>query len=198
MRRVAILVAAMMASPLVACAPEPPTAVFVGDAAALVAPTNAPSWVDSVSASQGWTEINAGCSDSGYTQRGTVCMATFREQLPALVPDEPDVVVVSGGVSDLDATPGEIRAAVRATYLEARETFPDATIYAVAGLATGPSDAVSVLDDAVAEAATSVGAIYVDVSEPLTDPTLMADDGSLTAAGHAAVAELTSNVISAE
>lgn len=197
MRVLRVLVAAIVASPLAACAPEPPTAVFVGDAATAVAPADSPSWVDSVSEAQGWTEINAGCSGSGYTQRG-VCMATYREQLPALVPDEPDVVVVSGGVDDLASSPGEIRAAVRATYTEARETFPEATIYAVSGLATGPSDALEVLDSAVADAASAVGAIYVDLGEPLADPALSGSDGSLTAAGHAAVAELTSNVIDAE
>ncbi|WP_284327847.1 SGNH/GDSL hydrolase family protein [Demequina litorisediminis] len=194
----AILVAAMMASPLVACSPEPPTAVFLGDSATATAPTDAPSWVDSVSQDQGWIEVNAGCEGSGYTQRG-VCMATYREQLPVLAADEPDVVVVSGGIDDLGATPGEIRAAVRATYLEARETFPEATIYAVTGLAIGTDDAVDVLDNAVEEAAASVGAIYVDLGEGLDDtPGLVSADGDLTAAGHAAVAELTTNVIGGE
>ncbi|WP_159449677.1 GDSL-type esterase/lipase family protein [Demequina sp. NBRC 110057] len=195
----AILVAAMAAaSSLSACSPEPPTAVFVGDAATAVSPTGAPSWVDAVSDAQGWTEVNAGCEGSGYTQRG-VCMATYREQLPALVADEPDVVVVSGGVDDLGATPGEIRAAVSATYLEARSTFPDATIYAVTGLALGTDAAVSVLDDAVEQAAAAVDAIYVDLGDEIdSHPGLVGADGGLTAEGHAAVAELTTNVIGGE
>ncbi|MFV0633338.1 SGNH/GDSL hydrolase family protein [Demequina sp.] len=215
-----VAVAAMIAGPLSACAAEsePPTAVFLGDAltagSSLPAEQGSDDWATLVSQQFGWRDVYAGCEGSSYTIAGADCAATLRQSVEFVVDEDPEVIVVSGGVEDLGATVGEIEAAVYATFATLRETFPQARIYAVGALPTDTAavDALAAADVAkaggqaapdlatlngiVAQQAAKVDAIYVDLGDPLDDrPGLLATDGTPTADGHAVIAELTSNVI---
>ncbi|WP_161794548.1 SGNH/GDSL hydrolase family protein [Demequina globuliformis] len=199
---------AVAAALLSACTapPDAPTAVFVGDSFtegyALSTADADERWPSLLAQELGWEEINAGCAGAGYTRQGAVCTTTFREQLPTHIEADPDIIVLSGGLNDLASTPEHIRAAVRATYLSVRETYPDATIYAVSGVAPNATaaSALTTVNDAVAAAASEIGAVFVDIGEPLQDrPDLLAIDGfHPNAAGHHVIAELTSNVIAGD
>ena len=106
---VLVAVAALAVAPLTACAPQaPPTAVFLGDSdtvgAALPADQQDVRWPTLVSQQFGWREVNAGCDGSGYTRMGLTCSTTYRESVDRVLDEDPDVIVVSGGVSDLGAT----------------------------------------------------------------------------------------------
>ena len=194
---------AVLTAPLMACAPSaPPTAIFLGDSdtAGVALPMDQieSRWPTLVSQHFGWREVNAGCDGSGYTQMGAGCSSTYRERVDRLLEEDPDVIVVSGGISDLGAGLGEIEAAVHATFVTLRDTFPDATIYAVGAVGTDRRSVHSIEDlNAIVETQSAkVGAIYVDLGDPLAGrPDLLAVDGSPNAEGHAVLAELTSNVI---
>ncbi|WP_062071256.1 SGNH/GDSL hydrolase family protein [Demequina sediminicola] len=203
-----LTIAAAVTVMLGACAtpPEPPTAVFVGDSftegESLPAADAGARWSTTLATELGWEEINAGCAGAGYTQQGAICTTTFREQLPAYIEDSPEIIVLSGGTNDVDATGEQIAAAVRATYLSVRDTYPDATIYAVSGIASdvAPASALHRVNSAVAEAAEEIGAVYIDLEDALADrPELLTADGTQpNAEGHQVLAELTSNVIAGE
>jgi lysophospholipase L1-like esterase len=201
-----IAAVAMVAAPLSACASDaPPTAIFLGDSdtAGVALPLSKieQRWPTVVSETLGWREVNAGCDGSGYTQVGPGCTTTYRERVDRLLDEDPDVIVVSGGVSDLGAGLGEIEAAVQGTFVTLRETFPDATIYAVGAVGTDRRAEHTVEDlNAIVEAqATKVDAVYVDLGDPLAGrPELLAGNGRPNAEGHAVIAELTSNVIGGE
>ncbi|WP_061961548.1 SGNH/GDSL hydrolase family protein [Demequina flava] len=203
-----VATAALAASLLCSCAapPEAPTAVFVGDSFTegyALGPADAGErWPTVLAETLGWEEINAGCAGAGYTRQGSVCLTTFREQLPVHIEAEPDIIVLSGGLNDVESSGEEVQAAVRATYLSVRDTYPEATIYAVAGNAPNAATA-SALDDinaAVATAAEEIDAVFVDIGDPLQDrPDLLASDGfHPNAEGHHVIAELTSNVIAGD
>lgn len=203
-----ITTAVASAAVIAACSgpPEPPTAVFLGDSFtegfALPEADATQRWTTVVAQTHGWEEINAGCAGAGYTRAGLVCTTTFREELPVFIESEPDIIVLSGGLNDLDSSAEQITAAVRATYLSVRDTYPDATIYAISGV--GPdattASALTTVNTAVAAAADEIGATYIDLGEPLHDrPELLAADGyHPNAQGHHVIAELTSNVITGD
>ncbi|WP_159450129.1 SGNH/GDSL hydrolase family protein [Demequina sp. NBRC 110056] len=193
---------ALMVAPLVACAPEPepPTAIFLGDAdtvgASLPLDQAASRWPTLVSQHFGWREVNAGCDGSGYTSTGEGCGTTYRQRVDRVLSEDPDVIVVSGGIADLGATLGEIEAAVHATFLTLHQTFPDAKIYATGALSVGGHHAAADLNRIVREQAEKVGAVYMDLGDPLQGrPELVSAGGHPNAEGHAVIAELTSNVI---
>lgn len=194
--------------PLIGCAPEVPTALFLGDSytagVELPADEITDRWATRLSAAQGWVELNEGCAGAGYTHPGQVCMTTYREQIDALADANPDVIVVSGAVNDLGSTLGEIEAAAQATFVTLTSTFPNARVYAIGGVYAGVDTAtvgptLEEIDVVIAAQATAAGATFVDIGAPLTDrPDLLADDGlHPNSAGHAVIAELTSNVIGA-
>ena len=138
-RRWGLLAATLIGvTPLVACAPEVPTALFLGDSytagVELPADDIADRWASRLSAHQGWVERNEGCAGAGYTHPGQICMTTYRERIDALADANPDVIVVSGAVNDLGATLGEIEAAAQATFVTLQRTFPNARIYAIGGV----------------------------------------------------------------
>lgn len=198
--------AALAVAPLSACAaePEPPTAIFLGDAdtAGVSLPLDQADhrWPTLVAEHFGWREVNAGCDGSGYTRTAEGCPTTYRERVGRVLDENPEVIVVSGGVADLGSTLGEIEAAVRATFVTLDQTFPEARIYAMGVLSTDPSrqHPAQDLNAIVREQAAGVGATYLDLGDPLQGrPELLAADGSPNAEGHKVIAELTSNVIGA-
>ncbi|WP_297083730.1 SGNH/GDSL hydrolase family protein [uncultured Demequina sp.] len=193
--------AAAVAS-LSACASEPPTALFLGDAdtagTSLKMDEIEGRWPTLVAEQFGWREVNAGCEGSGYTRPGQDCMTTYRERVDRVLEEDPQVIVISGGASDLGATLGEIEAAVHATFVTLAETFPAAKVYAIGALDTNASTApdVASLNAVIADQAAQAGATYVDLGDALEDrPDLVAADGQPTVEGHAVIAELTSHVI---
>ena len=208
-RRSLILVAATLLGvmPLIGCASEIPTALFLGDSytAGVELPANEISdrWASRLSQQQGWVELNQGCAGAGYTHLSQVCMTTYRGQIDALVDAEPDVIVVSGAVNDLGSTLGEIEAAAQATFVSLQSAFPRARVYVIGGVYAdahvhtvgGPT--LEEIDLVIAAQATAAGATYVDIGAPLKDrPDLLADDGlHPNSEGHAVIAELTSNAI---
>lgn len=211
-RRSLILFAATLlgVTPLIGCAPDVPTALFLGDSytagAHLTEDNITDRWPSRLSRQQGWVELNRGCAGAGYTHPGTVCMTTYRGQVDTLVDAEPDVIVVSGALNDLGSTLGEIEAAAQATFLSLQSTFPDAEIYVVGGIYADPGAPIEggptleQIDLVIAAQATSAGVTYVDIGAPLKDrPDLLSADGlHPNSAGHAVIAQLTSNAIGGE
>lgn len=194
-------------TPLIGCASDEPTALFLGDSytagVELPAEEITDRWASRLSAQQGWVELNQGCAGAGYTHPGQICMTTYREQVDALIDADPDVIVVSGAINDLGSTLGEIEAAAQATFMTLQRTFPHARVYAVggvyadAGAHTDDGPTLQEIDLIIAAQATAAGATFVDIGAPLNDrPDLLTDDGlHPNNAGHAVIAELTSNVI---
>lgn len=193
-------------TPLIGCASKVPTALFLGDSytagAELPADEITDRWASRLSEQQGWVELNEGCAGAGYTHPGQVCMTTYREQVDALVDADPDVIVVSGAVKDLGATLGEVEAAAQATFVTLTSTFPHARVYAIGGVYAGAEEmgngpTLEEIDLVIAAQATAAGATFVDIGAPLKDrPDLLAADGlHPNSAGHAVIAELTSNAI---
>lgn len=211
--RWAIVVTATVALVAAACTgpvssePKPPTTsadapvtLFLGDSytegTELAAADEDARWSTVLAERQGWVEVNAGCTGSGYTRRGGVCDNNYVERLASLSDVDPDIIIVSGGVNDLSATQQLIDTRVRETFAALRETFPEARIYAVNGIYyTGlmtPS-LLAHLNESVSHAATQAGGTYLDIGDPLLGhPELMADDGiHPNPTGHALIADLT-------
>jgi len=153
-------------------------------------------WATALAQRLGWEEVNAGCNGSGYTRRGGVCGNNYLERIPQLATVKPDIIIVSGGVNDLSATPQLIDTQVRDTFTVLRETFPAARLYAVNGIYYTGVDTpplLARLNESVALEVDHAGGTYLDIGEPLLGhPELMAGDGlHPNPAGHALIADLT-------
>lgn len=182
---------------------DAPVVLFLGDSyteGTGLATEDLPTrWSTVLSGRQSWTEINAGCNGSGYTQRG-VCGTTYAERLAFLSDVDPDIVIVSGGVNDLGATEQLIDTQVSETFVDLRQTFPDVPLYAVNGIfytgdATPPL--LTHLNESVAREVAKVGGMYLAIGDPLLgEPELMASDGlHPNPAGHALIADLTESAL---
>lgn len=203
------LLAAGCASPAPNATPSPsptaasadaPIALFLGDSytegTALAPADLGYRWATALAQRLSWEEVNAGCNGSGYTRRGGVCGNNYQELIPQLADVNPDIIIVSGGVNDLRATPQLIDTQIRETFATLRETFPAARLYAVNGIyytgdVTPPL--LAHLNESVALAADQVGGTYLDIGEPLLGhPELMAaDELHPNPKGHALIADLT-------
>jgi lysophospholipase L1-like esterase len=178
------------------------TAAFIGDSATQGAGASGPEtrWVTLVATAEGWEPLNLGRSGTGYLSSAepTVCGKTkcpnYQEMARIAVVQKPDVVLVSGGQSDFDMfakDPAAVTAAISSTYDVLRAGLPDATIYAIGPLTTGPINKATIaFDAAVRDAATKAKATYVSLLEPnVVKSSFIGPDGvHLNDAGYAALA----------
>lgn len=181
---------------------RPLTAVFIGDSYSFGMGASAPAlrWTTLVADHEGWIELNAARSGTGYLKAsgGTLCgnehCPNYLQVVPHVIRAEPGVVVVAGGQNDLGAFPARRAATIAAitrTFADLRRGLPGARIIAV-----GPSTPWAItpdliaLDAAVRDAAAMVGAEYLSLIKPnVLVPAMISPDGvHVSDAGHAAIA----------
>ncbi|WP_430868306.1 SGNH/GDSL hydrolase family protein [Demequina aurantiaca] len=194
---------APVAEPATASA-DAPVVLFLGDSytegTGLATEDLQSRWSTVLADRRGWQEVNAGCNGSGYTRPGATCGNTYAERLPSLDASDPDIVIVSGGVNDLGATPETIDSQVSQTFTELRDTFPGAQLYAVNGIYYTGNETPPLLDylnESVSSAVTRVEGTYLNIGDPLLGhPELMARDGlHPNPAGHLLIADLTQSAL---
>lgn len=174
-----------------------PTAVFIGDSYTVgsglpEADVLSERWSAVVSEQMGWDERNYGYGGTGYTTGGPKGGDVYADRIDSIVEEAPEVVVVSGGINDLD--PSLYADAVNAFYDSLRARFPNADIIAVEpfwvadnyptnldDLATVVRDAVEAIDGQYVD---EVGHVLVGHPEWVSDDALHPN-----AAGYAEIAE---------
>jgi lysophospholipase L1-like esterase len=130
---------------------------------------------------------------SGYVNPGQNG-GNFADQLPLLVAEDPDVVVVAGGLNDLSrlsTDAGPVHGAASDLIFELRQELPSAEIVILSPFDHGAPRALLIdLGDHLRAAANAVGADYVDVLHVLDEEgRLVGVDGvHPTDAGHRAIA----------
>lgn len=185
--------------PTLAPHPDPPVAVFIGDArsAGVGASETSKRWTTRLSAAEGWQEVNVARAGTGYlTTAGLLeCGRTFcpnyKGAVLEAIRNKPQIVVVAGGQNDQLQDPVAEQAAIAEVYHDLRAGLPDAQIIAVGPATTDaqPGKNLLAIDDAVRLAATDNGALYVSLlNPPVIQPGMVpADKGAPDDAAHAAI-----------
>lgn len=183
--------------------PEPtpaPLAVFLGDSYTVgeAAGDPAAGFAPLVAEAMDWRADVLGESGTGYLSAGSP--ANDFQAYPARaasLPEDANVVIISGGVNDASlhaADPDAFADAVQQTLAAARASAPDARLVVVGPFwPFDPTDSnVRVMNQVVATAAQSSGAEFIDPlgENWMAGVELAADGLHPTAAGHAALAEL--------
>lgn len=184
--------------------PAPDTALFIGDSysAGVGAGNKVNRWTSIVANEMHWLEANYALGGTGYvTTAGR--NGCGKEECPTY-PDRlaesegqvgPELVVIAGGQNDFASyrdSPEKVDEAIRDTFAQADEMYPDADIIAV-----GPStpfensDTVEGMDATVRDAAQSIDATYVSLLDPpvIEQDMVLEDGGHVGPDGHAAIAE---------
>jgi lysophospholipase L1-like esterase len=179
-------------------APEPVafTAVFVGDSYTEGVGLSDPltqRWSSLVAEAMGWSQVNAGCSGSGYTRQGLLCGTTFVERLPSLADIDADVVIIWGGVNDAGAPPEDAAAAAADTIAAYASAYPDADLVVLSAMYfTAPEPAsLAAINAALPAAVSKVSGQWVDLGPALAqNPPWLGEDGlHPNAEGHRAIAD---------
>jgi hypothetical protein len=148
----------------------------------------------------GWRQENLALGGTGYVSVssragcGQHFCNNYLNVARSIRKSKPQVIVISGGQTDLDDwtdNPATVKRAVDATFSELRRSHPEATIVAV-----GPSNvdrggpAVTEMDAAVKEAAEGVDAEYVSLLKPrvITTSMVLPEGGNVDDTGHKAIA----------
>lgn len=177
----------------------PPKALFIGDSYTAGVGASEPElrWTTLVSTELGWTEKNEGRGGTGYVKTSGVegCglehCPIYSEAIAASTTFTPDVVIISGGRNDGQATEG-YNAAVQGAISTAKKKWPKATV-----VVTSPiwdDDAAPqwwpTLVTTVREAAAASGATFLDMGHPLQgNVRFVTEDGvHPNDAGHRAIA----------
>jgi lysophospholipase L1-like esterase len=150
-------------------------------------------WPALVSSELGWESRIFAEGGAGYAQAGREG-GTFANQLAPLVEEQPDVVVVAGGLNDLmqlTVDPHRVNDAASAVLLELRRKMPNVAIVVLSPFDHGaPRKPLVELGEHLRATAEAVDARYVDVLHVLADEArLVGSDGvHPNDAGHRAIA----------
>lgn len=138
----------------------------------------------------------AGFSGSGFTDDASPCTAvSYAERVPAAVAGHPDLVVLEGGLNDVDQTDTAVRAGVRAALRAVRRNAPGARVVMV-GPASAPARIAKVprIDRLLREEAARAGVQYVTTA--VLDLSYLAGGLHPTAEGHAVFGNTVARAIS--
>lgn len=177
-RLLGILVAAVLALGLTACAPGPipaatpspgaTTVAFYGDSYTRGTGASAPEkrWSTIISAERGWFEINRSENGLGFVNR-RASMGAGLDDIPAqIIEDRPDIVFVTMGLNDnfsYERAADEIRAAIDSDLDRLRAGLPDARIIVVEPFwyTADRPESVDVIIGWMRDAAARIGADHV-------------------------------------
>lgn len=201
-RVLGILVTALLALGLTACAPaaQPPapstapgatTVAFYGDSytRGTGASASEKRWSTIICAERGWTEINRSENGLGFVNR-RAGMGPGLDDIPAqIIRDEPDIVFVTMGLNDnfsYDRAAAEIRATIDSDLDRLRQGLPRARIIVVEPFwyTADRPESVDVIIGWVRDAAERIGADHIAGASHWLDghyaddaDSWMADDG---------------------
>lgn len=154
-----------------------PLAVFIGDSysAGVGASSEQKRFVNRVAYAEGWTMVNLANGGTGYAVSAGIagCGKTYcppyKGALSKVAALHPDIVVVSGGRNDLNASDAAIDRAVDSFFPALRTVAPNATIYATSPLWDDSSTParLTALGPVVRSAAEGVDGRYLDIGQPL-------------------------------
>lgn len=118
----------------------------------------------------------SGSGGTGYISTGNVPRTNFAGRVQNdVINQNPDYVVIAGGINDGAFTPDAIYAAALSLYTTIQEGLPDAKIFVVGNwFPRAPGDAERAITAALLQAATELGIAFID---PING-TLYASDGT--------------------
>jgi acyl-CoA thioesterase I len=181
-------------TPSASATPRPLLVAFLGDSYAFGHGASGPSkrWVNLVSLNKGWSEANLSQEATNYSTAGEPGFTSYRARLSAVVATGAQIVVVSGGRSDVGVDSAQFRSDVRATFAGIHGGLPKARLIVVSptwGNDPAPARLIALIS-IVKDEAQRAGATYLDIGEPLFGHSSMMDvDGwHPNDAGHAAIA----------
>lgn len=148
-------------------APEKTVVIIGDDYSTLEAPD---AWMESASAELGWSSVtNLSARGRGYIQAPSFCnvseCANFEGTIPAVVEQDPDVVVTFGGMADGDQ---DLSGAAGAYFTALRAALPNAELIAVSPV-TSEAEAPYFLrlhDQTIRAGVETVGGTFIDVGRP--------------------------------
>lgn len=173
-----------------------PVVVFLGDSysSGTGASSIGTRWSTLVSASLGWSEINASSPGMGYTTNYQGQATNYDTKVDVVAAAQPDIVVISGGRNDFGAgTSTMVSTAAESLYDVVKASAPEAEILVISPIwdSTTPPPDFSAMVDAVRQSTESAGTEYLDIGEPLGNHPEMIDSDGLhpNDLGHRAIAE---------
>lgn len=144
-----------------------------------------PEWPEVLADELGWeVEVDA-VPGSGYLVAGAG--TDFVDRVEAVIDQEPDVVLLAGGVSDLGRPVEEIRGAAAEVVQRLESALPETEVVVLSPFSNGPpGELTTALTDALEEVAAANEAEFVDVSGmlPLGQGLIAADGVHPSEQGH--------------
>ncbi|MFZ2173315.1 MAG: SGNH/GDSL hydrolase family protein [Rhodococcus sp. (in: high G+C Gram-positive bacteria)] len=180
----------------VASAPvQLPQVYFVGDSFAVGSEDDGgQQWPDIIAERRQWVQNLLAKGGAGYVAQAREDGLDHAQRITESGLPDADLIVLSGGYNDSDATLGEFEEAVSATVDEVRRLAPTAPVVVLSAFYTEgdelPAD-FRRMNEVLKEQAQRIGAQYVDVSDLFLDRLdAVAEDGTHpTAEGQLLIAE---------
>jgi lysophospholipase L1-like esterase len=165
-----------------------PLVAFYGDSYTLGTGASDPAnrWSTIICAERGWTEFNPSVNGLGFVNNRASTPPDYREsdEIPQIVAQQPDIVVVTMGLNDNFSMPERadaIESAIRTDFETLRTELPDARIVVVEPFwyTDERPDSVQWIIDRVKANATAIGADYIPGASHWIEghPEWMAADG---------------------
>ena len=144
------------------------TVVIIGDGYSAHDAPNA--WMESVSAELGWSSVtNLSAQGRGYIQEPSFCnvsqCANFEGTIPAVVEQDPDVVVTFGGTADGDQ---DLSDAAGAYFTALRAALPETELIAVSPITSEDEEPyfLRLHDQTIRAGVEAAGGTFIDVGRP--------------------------------
>lgn len=154
------------------------TMVVLGDSFTAGTDQNdGPEWPALLSSRLGWEIVVEAAPRSGYvgSDEGT----DFGDRVDAVVEHPADIVLLAGGISDLNDDVDEVTVAAEEVAVEIIDRLPDAELVIASPFSNGrPGPVTTGLAERLEQVATDLGVTYLDVTEYLPfGSDLIGDDG---------------------
>lgn len=158
------------------------TIAFLGDSYAQGTGVSDPSQSYPMVATSGalacFRPIVNGQVGTGFTNAGTQGGGTFESRIEAVVANQPDVVVVQGGINDRDRDPQTVHDQAHGVLDAIRSRLPAAKIFVVGPPITAKyGNGTQAIAGAMSQAAGESGAVFVDTADWLDASTDFIADG---------------------
>lgn len=139
-------------------------------------------WTTLLAEAAGWSEQNFGAEGTGYVAAPFINneqSVPYTARVEAIIAENPEVVIVSGGRNDVGQDTAEVQAAASEIFTSLREALPDVTIIVIEPWwdSTNEPFGFAEVADAVRTAAQEAGVTYIETGEVLSDPSLISADG---------------------
>lgn len=175
------------------------TAVFIGDefSTQRAVELGGTLWTSEVARVNNWGEKNWSATGMGFVHKPkqaeckTSDCGNILEQVPRIVAENPRVVFIAAGTSDVGETPADVASSINSVFGALKIALPSARIVAIGPAAVDaiPKPEIVAIDGLIRSASKEMGATYISLLSPkiLDDSMVSSNNEILSPSGHKAI-----------